>query len=68
MSKKEKYSNTDNNSKQSIEIKINKDQFLSSNTYKNKTDVINAVMANNEKLTIQELNNRINDFMKGKVE
>lgn len=68
MSKKEKYSNTDNNSKQSIEIKINKDQFLSSNTYKNKTDVINAVMTNNEKLTIQELNNRINDFMKGKVE
>lgn len=52
--------------KKEAELKFTKEQFLNSKTYANKVDVINTVMGD-EELTKVELDNKIENFMKGKV-
>ena len=49
------------------EIKYSKEQIVNSNTYKENVDLLNAILKNNKQYTLQEVNEIINNFMKGKV-
>ncbi len=49
------------------EIKYSKEQIVNSNTYKENVDLLNAILKNNKQYSLQEVNEIINNFMKGKV-
>ncbi len=44
-----------------------KKQIIESEVFKNRKDLLNALIKENEKLTLSEVNNRIDNFMKGGV-
>ena len=48
------------------EIKFTKEQFLDSKLFSNYRDLVQALVKDNEKITIEELNTRIEEW-KGKV-
>ena len=50
-----------------VEIKYSKDQIVNSNKYKANVDLLNAILKNNRQYTLQEVNEIINNFKKGKV-
>ncbi len=50
-----------------VEIKYSKEQIVNSNKYKANVDLLNAILKNNRQYTLQEVNEIINNFKKGKV-
>lgn len=62
--KKEK----NNKTKEKVdEYKFTKKQLISSEQFKNNKDVLSVVINDNEELSIKEAQERIEKFMKGKV-
>ena len=49
------------------ELKCNKQQFLESKLFANERDLVQALVNDNEVITIDELKTRIEEYMKGKV-
>lgn len=49
------------------ELKYKKEQLLTSKKFENRKDVINIVVNDTEELTLDEVNKRIDTFMKGAV-
>lgn len=49
------------------ELKFTKEQFLESKLFSNNRDLIQALLKDDEKITIDELKTRIEEYMKGKV-
>lgn len=50
------------------EIKVfSKEQFVSSKMFRDDKDIVNVVMNDNEQISKNELNKRIENFKKGKV-
>lgn len=48
-------------------IKYKKEQLLLSKKFENRKDVINIIVNDTEELTLDEVNKRIDTFMKGAV-
>lgn len=49
------------------ETVFDKDQLVSSKRFMNNKDVLNVLIEDGEKITIEEAQKRIENFMKGKV-
>lgn len=49
------------------ELKFNKQQFLESKSFANERDLVQALVNDDEIITIDELKTRIEEYMKGKV-
>lgn len=49
------------------ELKFNKQQFLESKLFANERDLVQALVNDDEVITIDELKTRIEEYMKGKV-
>lgn len=49
------------------DTKYTKEQLVTSRKYENRTDVIKVVVSEEEELTIDEVNEKIDEFMKGMV-
>lgn len=47
--------------------KFTKEQLVSSRLFRNNKDVLNALIKDNEELTIEQAKERIENFRKGKV-
>lgn len=56
-----------NNIVEDSEIKFTKSQLIISKKYKHRADVIKICVNDDELLTTNELENRINIFLKGRV-
>lgn len=50
-----------------VDDKFSKENLLSSNIFKNRKDILSVLIKDDEKLSIQETQERLNKFMKGKV-
>lgn len=50
-----------------IENKFTKEQLISSKLFKNDKDILNVLIQNNEEISIDEAQKRIEKFRKGKV-
>lgn len=50
-----------------VEQKLNKQQILASAKYTNRKDLVNALLEENKQYTMQEVEEMIEKFMKGKV-
>ena len=55
------------NNKTKEKYKFTKKQLISSEHFKNNKDVLSVVINDNEELSIKEAQERIEKFMKGKV-
>lgn len=49
------------------ELKYKKVDFLNSKFFRDKKDIINVLLADDEEITIKELENKINNFLKKEV-
>lgn len=50
-----------------IENKFTKEQLISSKLFKNNKDILNVLIQDNEEISIDEVQKRIEKFRKGKV-
>lgn len=48
-------------------VSYTKEQILSSKTFKNRVDLLNTILSNNEMYTVEEVQIEIDKFMKRKV-
>ena len=46
---------------------FSKQQLLNAKKYSNRKDILTALIDDGEEITVTELDNRMSDFMKGKV-
>lgn len=53
--------------KVAIENKFTKEQLISSKLFRNNKDILNVLIQNNEEISIDEAQKRIEKFRKGKV-
>lgn len=49
------------------EFKFSKEQILASNKYKNRRDVLGAILVDDQEYTMKEVETLLEKFMKGKV-
>lgn len=47
--------------------KFTKEKLLTSQKYSNRKDAVNAVLDNDKEYSFEEVDTKINEFMKGKV-
>lgn len=52
---------------QTIQKEFNKEQILASAKYSKRRDLVDALLKNNEKYTLETVDSMIEEFMKGKV-
>ena len=52
---------------ESTETKYLKEQIIKSNKYKNRVDILNVLLKNNEQYTLSEVDKIIKKFMERKV-
>lgn len=50
-----------------IEQKFSKEQILASAKYANKRDLVDALLTNSEKYTMEEIDKKISNYLEGKV-
>lgn len=51
----------------SVHNEFTKEQILASSRYRNRRDLVDALLDKDKKYTIEAVDKAINDFMKGKV-
>lgn len=49
------------------EPEFTKEQILASAKYRNRRDLVNALLVDGENYTLEKVNEKMNDFMKGQV-
>lgn len=52
---------------QSVQTEFDKQQILTSKRYRNKRDLVDALLDDNEKYTLETVDKLLDKFMKGKV-
>ena len=57
----------DENNQQQNEVKFSKEALMKSMLFEERKDAVDVVIKENEYLTIEEVELKINEFMKGKV-
>lgn len=55
------------NDVQSVQTEFDKQQILTSKRYRNKRDLVDALLDDNEKYTLETVDKLLDKFMKGKV-